>query len=243
MISLYLFCYNFPRRQLGKTFDRVGRMIVRAVAVHRPFQFMAATFLLLILAAFAVSQAKADARGADAAAFLDDLAKNGIAMLKASKFTDAERELEFRRLVRKGFALDTIGQFVAGRHWRSMNDDQRADFQELFSEWMLTSYARRLGGYSGQTMEIIDNIELNNRAGDVVVRTRVTDPDGQLPVAAAWRIRKLGREFKIIDVIVEGVSMATAQRAEYDAMIRKVGVESLLDNLRSRLAVLVAERN
>jgi len=217
--------------------------MVRAIAMDRPLQFMAAVFVLLIFAAYAVSPARASTRAADAEAFLHDLSVNGIAMLEESSYTDAEREAEFRRLVRKGFALDAIGQFVAGRHWRSMSNDQRADFQELFSEWMLTSYARRLGGYSGQTMKIVDSVELDNRNGDVVVRTQVMHPDGRMPIAAAWRIRKLDGEFKIIDVIVEGVSMATAQRAEYDAMIRKLGVEGLLDKLRSRLAVLIAEKN
>lgn len=240
---MYLFWYTFPTVQLGKTDNRVGENMVRAISISRPIQIMAAAFLMLILAAYAVSPAKANARATDAELFIGDLARDGIAMLEARVYTDAEREFEFRRLVRKGFALRTIGQFVAGRHWRSMSDDQRADFQELFSEWMLTSYARRLGGYSGQTMEIIDSVELNNRAGDIFVRTRVMYTDGPLPVTAAWRIRELGGELKIIDVIVEGVSMAAAQRAECDAMIRRVGVEGLLDNLRSRLAVLVAGAN
>lgn len=217
--------------------------MVRAIAMSRLLQIMAAAFLMLILAAYAASPAQADGRATAAELFIDDLARNGVAMLDARAYTDAEREFEFRRLIRERFALETIGQFVAGRHWRSMSDGQRAEFQELFSEWLLTSYGRRLGGYSGQTMKIIDSVELDNRARDIVVRTHVTHPDGQLPVAAAWRIRGFGGELKIIDVIIEGVSMAAAQRAEYDAMIRKVGVEGLLNNLRSRLAVLVAGAN
>ena len=72
------------------------------------------------------------------------------------------------------------------------------------------------------------------------MRTRVVHADGQPPVAADLRIREFGGELKIIDIIVEGVSMAAAQRSEVDAVIRKIGVEGLLDNLRSRLAVLVA---
>jgi len=215
----------------------------RTIALSKPVGILAAAFMMLILAAYAASPAMADTRGTEAESFISGLATSGIAMLQATAYSDAERDLEFRQLIRKGFALDMIGQFVAGRHWRSMSDAQRAEFQELFSEWILTSYSNRLGQFSGQTIEIIDSIELNNRAADVVVRTRVMYADGEMPVATAWRIREFNGEFKIIDVIVEGVSMATAQRAEYDAMIRRVGVEGLLDNLRSRLAVLVAETN
>jgi phospholipid transport system substrate-binding protein len=196
--------------------------------------------MVLVLAAYAVSAAKAETRGVEAEAFVQGLASNGLAMLESGEYSDTERELEFRRLSRRGFALETIGKFVAGRHWRTMSDDQQAEFQELFSEWLLTSYARRLGAYAGQTLEIVNSLELHNNARDILVRTRVVHADGQPPVAAELRIREFNGEFKIIDVIVEGVSMAAAQRAEIDAVIRKIGVEGLLDNLRSRLAVLVA---
>ena len=83
-------------------------------------------------------------------------------------------------------------------------------------------------------------MELQNDARDVLVQTRIVYADGQPPVKAEWRIREFGGEPKVIDVMIEGVSMVAAQRAEFDAVIRKIGVDGLLDNLRSRLAVLVA---
>ncbi len=214
--------------------------MVRAIAYDRVGNMAAAVFMLLLLAAYAASPAKASPRAAEAQSFIQDLAASGVAMLESTEYTDAERELEFRRLTRKGFALNAIGQFVAGRHWRTMSADQRADFQDLFAEWLLTSYAGRLGGYAGQTLEVINSVELQNRARDIVVRTRISHTDGQPPVIADWRLREFAGAFKIIDVIIEGISMATTQRTEFDSVIRKVGVEGLLANLRSRLAVLVA---
>lgn len=214
--------------------------MIRTIAHNRGVDAVAAASILLLLAVFAASPAKAGARAAEAQSFIQDLAASGLAMLETSEFSDAERELEFRRLTRSGFALEAIGQFVAGRHWRTMSNDQRTDFQDLFSEWLLTSYARRLGGYGGQTLEINNSVELQNRARDIVVRTRVVNDDGRPPVIADWRIREFGGAFKIIDVIVEGVSMAATQRTEFDSVIRKFGVEGLLANLRSRLSVLVA---
>lgn len=214
--------------------------MVRTIAHNRAACVVAAVFMMLVLAAIAASAANAEARGVEAEAFIQGLAGSGLAMLDASEFTDNERELEFRRLAREGFALEAIGRFVAGRHWRTMSEDQRTDFQELFSEWMLSSYARRLGGYRGQTLDIVKSVELPNNARDIVVQTRVVHIDGQPPVVAEWRLREFSGSFKIIDVIIEGVSMAVAQRAEFDAVIRKDGVDGLLAILRSRLTVLVA---
>ncbi len=198
-------------------------------------------FAMAILAVLFASRADAAAPGEEAEAFIGDLATSGVALLKTGDYTSAEREEEFRRIVQHGFALDWIGRFVIGRHWRSMTSEQQAEYQELFSEWLLKSYANRLGGYGTQNFDIVKSIELDNRYNDVVVNTRVISKDGAPQVAAGWRVRKFGEEYKIIDVIVEGISMVGAQKDEFEAVIRKVGVEGLLETLRSRLAVLLVE--
>ncbi|MCK5621268.1 MAG: ABC transporter substrate-binding protein, partial [Alphaproteobacteria bacterium] len=102
-----------------------------------------------------------------------DLTVSGITMLEQGEYTDDERELAFRDIVRNGFALKAIGKFVVGRYWRKMTADQQSEYQELFSEWLLKTYANRLGGYRGQTLEIVKSVETGSRYNDVIVSTRV----------------------------------------------------------------------
>lgn len=201
---------------------------------------IAAGFAFTILGALLAPSAQSATAGEEAEAFLHDLAVSGIAMLEEGDYTEAERELEFRRLVRKGFALEAIGKFVVGRYWRDMSAKQQGEYQELFSEWLLKTYANRLGGYQGQTLEIVKSVETDSRYEDVIVSTRVLRNDGQPPVNADWRVRKFGEDYKIIDVSVEGASMVGTQRREFESVIRKVGVEGLIENLRERLALLIA---
>jgi phospholipid transport system substrate-binding protein len=213
--------------------------MIAEVINRRWLQGITAGFMLTIFGAFWVTQANA-AETDQAEAFVQDLAASGIAMLESGNYTETERELQFRKLVRKGFALDAIGKFVVGRYWREMNKDQQAEYLELFSEWLMKTYASRLGGYSGQTLEIARSIETDSRYKDVVVSTQINLANGQQPMNADWRVRKFGGEYKIIDVSVEGASMVATQRREFEAVIRKVGVDGLMDELRDRLAVLVA---
>jgi len=182
------------------------------------------------------SPAHAGAPGNSAEAFIQGLAERGVAMLENANYTEAQRETEFRNIVHDGFALEAIGRFVVGRHWRTMDKDQQAQYQKLFSEWLLMSYASRLGGYDGQKIEVAGSFELQNKHKDVVVRARILHADGQPETAVDWRVRKFDGTYRIIDIIVEGISMATAQKAEFEAVIDKVGVDGLLENLRSRLA-------
>jgi phospholipid transport system substrate-binding protein len=210
--------------------------------IHRQWlQGIIAGFAVAILAMMLAPTANAAAPGEEAEAFMQDLAVNGIAMLEQGNYTDDERELEFRKLVRNGFALQAIGKFVVGRYWRKMTADQQSEYQELFSEWLLKAYANRLGGYRGQTLKIVKSMETESRYNDVIVSTRVVRVNGQPPINADWRVRKFGDEYKIIDVAVEGASMVGTQRKEFESVIKKVGVSGLIDNLRSRLAVLLAD--
>lgn len=208
--------------------------------IHRQWlQGMIAGFAFAILAAMLAPPANATGPGEEAEAFIHDLAVSGISLMEKGDYTDQERELEFRKIVRKGFALQSIGKFVVGRYWRNMTSDQRNEFQELFSEWLLKAYANRLGGYRGQTMEIVKSMETDSKYNDVIVTTQVIRVNGQPPVNADWRVRKFSDGYMIIDVAIEGASMVGTQRKEFESVIRKVGIPGLIDNLRSRLAVFL----
>jgi len=210
--------------------------------IHRQWLLrVVASFAFAILAMIVAPSANAAAPGEEAEAFMRDLTENGITMIKKGEYTKEQREQEFRRIVRKGFALETIGKFVVGRYWQKMNEDQQREYQELFSEWLLKTYAGRLGGYNGQTLEVVKSMETDSRYKDVIVSTRVIRTDGQPPINADWRVRKFGDEYKIIDVSIEGASMIGTQRKEFESVIQKVGVSGLIDNLRDRLALLIAD--
>jgi phospholipid transport system substrate-binding protein len=199
--------------------------------------YLLAAPLVAVFVAWQAPQAAAASQGDEAEAFIQNLGVSAIEMLDDIKQSDAERELQFRRIVRSGFALKLIGRFVVGRHWRAMNKQQKTEYQKLFAEWLMKSYAGRLGGFKGQKLEILKSMEAGKR--DVFVRTHVVRANG-MPINADWRVRKFKEGYKIIDIVVEGVSMAAAQKSEFDSVIRKVGVAGLIDNLRSRLAMIAA---
>jgi len=206
---------------------------------RRWLQGILAGFVFTIFGALLTVQATA-AEEQQAEGFIQELAFSGITMLENSSVSPAERELEFRKLVKKGFALEAIGKFVVGRYWRDMSADQQDEYLELFSEWLLKTYANRLGGYSGQKLLVLKSMETDSRYKDVIVSTQLDLANGQPPINADWRVRKFNNEFKIIDVSIEGASMVGTQRREFESVIRKVGVDGLLNELRDRLAVLVA---
>ncbi|MGL1446739.1 ABC transporter substrate-binding protein, partial [Vibrio parahaemolyticus] len=48
----------------------------------------------------------------------------------------------------QSFDIDAISQFVLGRYWRTATEAQRAEYQKLFQQFIVSSYAAKLGQYS-----------------------------------------------------------------------------------------------
>lgn len=192
--------------------------------------------LVLIAPASQSSDAEPVAENPEPARFIEALASEALEVLAASQGTPVEREDRFRKLLRDDFAMEKIGRFVVGPHWRTMTPRQQAEYQELFAEWVLKSYSARLGGYSGEQFRVLRTSPAGRR--DVIVHARIVKPDVGDGLAVDWRVRKSGGTFKIIDIYVEGVSMAVTQRSEFDSVVRRHGVEGLISTIRNRLAKL-----
>ena len=108
--------------------------------------------LALLLACLSVSAQPAAAQRtspASAAAFVDALARQALAVLGSPGCTLDEREVKVRALLRQNFDLKLIGRFVMGKAWKRATAGQRAEYQRLFGEYLLRTYSRRLGGYAG----------------------------------------------------------------------------------------------
>ncbi len=188
-----------------------------------------AVFAVLV----AVSNA-ALASGKDAAQFIHRLGNQTIETLRAPDGTLDQRKDQFRGLLIRGFDISFIGRFVIGRYWRAATPDQRGDYMALYNEFFLQTYASRIGEYSGQTFTVIGARQAN--AKDFVVRTQINRPGGQ-PFNADWRVRKADGGYRVIDIMVEGVSMAITQRSEFASVAQRRGLDGLLAILRDRTAI------
>lgn len=155
-------------------------------------------------------------------------------MLADRSLSDSQREAGFRRLLERNFDLKRIGRFVLGKHWRRASRDERAEFHRLFDDFVIATYAARLGPYSGETLEVGTVRGAGERG--VTVTSRILRPQGE-PIRLDWRLRRIGSGgWQIVDIVVEGVSLALTQRSEFDSVIRRSGgtIDGLLQVLRDK---------
>ncbi len=205
----------------------------RIATSRRPLLGFLLAFSLLLPVALASSaparaqEAAQDTEGAQA--FIQKLSDEAMAIWRDPTITFAEREQKFRDILQRDFAIDFLGQLVLGHYVRTATPEQLKEYYELFPVYIVDKFARRLGDYNNQQIVIGDTAPAGRR--DVFVRTTLVRPGGE-PIAADWRVRKMKDGFKIVDVKVEGISMAITQRDEFASIIARDGFDGLLKVLR-----------
>ena len=168
-----------------------------------------------------------------AAEFVEVLGSKAATLLASNKAREpGKRHTVLKDLIRDGFDLEQTSQFVLGKYWHSATDEQRSEFQKLFTEYMLNSYARHIGTFRAETLQIVDSHPVGKK--DVLVETNIEVADGT--VHPVWRVRAENDTYRIIDVSVDGVSLALTQRREFASVINRKGLDALLELLRDKLA-------
>lgn len=177
---------------------------------------------------------------AEARAFIQRLADTAMNTVAIKGLSDEERSRRFRTLFVDAFDLPEIGKLVMARYWRAATPEQQQEFLRLFEDIQVYTWTRRFKDYSGETLEILG--VLPEGEADVLVESRIKREKLE-PIAVAWRVRKEGDGYKVLDIKVEGASMAFTHRSEYSSVIQGNGgqVEALLAALRKKVAQLQAE--
>jgi len=196
-----------------------------------------ASLALATLLATALPRAGgASARNAtDAGSFVTTLAQDAIDHLAAPNLSEGERDTRFRKLFSDGFDVPLIARFVLGRYWRQATEAERAEYLRLFDELVVQTYARRFNEFNTARLRLL-SVSRPNEDNDVIVAVEGSVAS-KPPVRLDVRVRRGSSAYKVIDVSIEGVSMAVTQRDEFSSVIQRGGgkVEALLASLRGKV--------
>ena len=198
--------------------------------------WLAALFIAALVATcLPPGSARAEEFGAGAKKFIEILTTDAISMLTVEDISKIERSARFRRLMNENFAIKGIAKFVIGRHWRKATESEKKEYLQLFEDLLVTTYADRFAKYSGEKL-VVNKSEVRGK-GDALVHTIMIRVDGAKPLKVNWRVRSKNGIYKIVDIIVEGISMVVTQKSEFASFIQKNGgsLGPLLIELRKRI--------
>ena len=146
-----------------------------------------------------------------------------------------EYQGRFERLkpvIEQVFAIPTVANIVLGRYWDQLSPDQQLRFVESFAELSAAAYASRFDNYSGERFERVSEQVLER--GDAYVRTRLVRPAGD-DVRFDYILRKDSNEWRVVNIIVDGVSDLAIRRSEYTSIMRNEGFDALMRKLDEQI--------
>jgi len=148
---------------------------------------------------------------------------------KESKAKD--RRVAVRKIANEIFDFNETAKRSLGRHWLARTPAERDEFVQVFTDLLERSYISRVELYGGEKIQYVgDTIEDGEQAK---VQTKlVTKGGGEIPIE--YRMHKKADRWLVYDVIIEGVSLVSNYRAQFDRIVRTGGVEELLKRLEAQ---------
>jgi len=141
-------------------------------------------------------------------------------------------------VVERSFDFDTIARVAMGRYWQQMTAAQKSRSRQLLRRLTISSYAANFSAYDGESFSFVSRRE--GRRGRQIVRTELLTV-GKGPVQFDYVLKPADEQWRIINVLADGVSDLSLKRAEYGSIMRKQGIDALLQQIDAQIKRLYPE--
>jgi len=146
------------------------------------------------------------------------------------KADPAARQAALRGVAGQIFDFTEITKRALGRHWLSASLAEREELVQLLTVLLERSYMGRIEQYSGERIAFVgESVD-----GDLaVVRTHFLTRNGTA-IPVDYRLSRVGDRWLAHDVMIEGVSMVSNYRAQFNKIIQTSSTQALVERLRAK---------
>jgi phospholipid transport system substrate-binding protein len=131
------------------------------------------------------------------------------------------------------FDFERMTRLAVGRNWREATDEQKKLLIEQFRQLLVRSYSTAYSAYRNIAVEV-KPVRMSPGEDDVQVKSEIKLPGGAPPVNVDYAMYKNDSDWKVYDVIVDGVSLVTTYRSTFADEIRQSGIDGLIKSLREK---------
>jgi phospholipid transport system substrate-binding protein len=185
-------------------------------------------------AAFLVTAILRPAPAADApTAVVEETTSGVIAILRDAGLSSEQKRQRVEQVVLEQVDFATLSKLVLARNWSRFTEAQRGEFMTLFKNHLSMTYGRNVETYKNEKVTITGSRQ--ESGGDWTVKTKIVR-GGPADILVDYRLRQRDGAWKIIDVIIEGVSLVSNFRSQFQDVVSSGGPERLLGLLREKNA-------
>ena len=189
--------------------------------------FFVSIFILLILTNNSWSKSASE--------FITSLS-NDASNILSSKLSDDEKIIRLKEIGEKSVDIKGVGFYTLGKYRKTLTDDQKKQYEELFKAYFLKSFSGRLVGYSDAKIAVISE-EIKNEKYTIVY-SKLIGTSERPEIKIDWRVYTKNPENPLVrDLVIEGLSLARTQKEEFNSIISNNdgSIEALFENLNKFL--------
>lgn len=156
-------------------------------------------------------------------------------MYQADETTNVEQLREDVLVVlEQSFSFDVLVRRTLGRNWARLNEGQQKQIIALATELMIHTYTKEFQTGTKPTVTFEKPLELS--ANKIEISSVLSLPDNKINLS--YRLARLESGWQVYDLIVEGVSIVSNYRKQFDAHFLKKDGDALIDQLEAKLEAL-----
>ena len=144
---------------------------------------------------------------------------NEASLILTNNSTKEQKIEELKSIAKKSVDFRGIGYYSLGAHRKNLSDDKKKEYLNIFEKYFLKSFSSRLAEYTDPKIRVDSQKKLNEKY--TMVSSVLLATEEKPEVKIDWRIvTKNPDKPLIIDVVIEGVSLAKVQKEEFNSIIQ-----------------------
>jgi phospholipid transport system substrate-binding protein len=141
-----------------------------------------------------------------------------------------QRRTEIRRIAQGLFDFNEMARLTLARHWKDRSVREQEEFVQLFTDLLERSYLTTIENYAGEKVAFLGETVSGPYAQ---VRSRIIT-ERRMEISIDYRLIESGARWAVYDVVLDGVSLVSNYRSQFNSIIRTSSFDELLAKLRSR---------
>jgi phospholipid transport system substrate-binding protein len=162
------------------------------------------------------------------------LTDQALVILRDGAATSADKRARLEQVVYSHIDFPTVSRLVLARHWAEFSPAQQDTFVNEFKRHLSLTYGDNVERYRNEDVAITGTRE--EARGDWTVLTKIVRGGGAADVEINYRLRQVDGQWKVIDVIIENVSLVANYRSQFQDMLTGGSAEKLLAALQEKNA-------
>jgi len=188
---------------------------------------------LILTAGTLLATASLVAAGASPTESIRSSVDGVLALLQDKEMDDATRREKIGEVISERFDFRAMSQRTLATNWKSVSEEQRKEFVQLFSTLIENTYIGRVEAYTNEKVDFPGEKVKGKKA---VVATLILTANADIPVD--YKVYLKNDKWWVYDVVIEGISLISNYRSSYQEIVNKEGFDGLIEKMKAKIKEL-----